>query len=66
MGAERLLLTPPEYHHRGSADGGGRPTRGKCQSIASLLYMRRSFVHMVYFAIYATGRDALPNCRWLR
>ena len=41
-----------------------RSLTGKCQSIASLLYMWRPFVHMFYGAIYSTAGDAPQHCRW--
>ena len=40
---------------------------GKAQSIASLLFTWRPFVHMMYAALKEDGTsDAPPNCRWTR
>ena len=38
---------------------------GKVQSLASLLFMWRPFVHMFYAAIHGDPGGAPPNCRWV-
>ena len=38
---------------------------GKVQSVASLLYMWRPFVHMFYACIHSEPGDAPPGCRWV-
>ena len=43
-----------------------RTFTGKCQSVASLLFTWRPFVHMLYGAIYAPPGDAPAGCRWVR
>ena len=43
-----------------------RTFTGKCQSVASLLFTWRPFIHMLYAAIYSAIGDAPTNCRWTR
>ena len=43
-----------------------RTFTGKCQSVASLLFTWRPFIHMLYAAIYCLNGDAPPGCRWVR
>ena len=43
-----------------------RTFTGKAQSIASLIYTWRPFVHMLYGAIYGPPSDAPTNCIWTR
>ena len=45
---------------------GLRTFTGKAQSIASLIYTWRPFVHMLYGALYGPPTDAPPNCLWTR
>jgi len=43
-----------------------RSFTGKLQSVPSLLYMWRPFVHMFYAVLYAEPAGAPPNCRWVQ
>ena len=43
-----------------------RTFTGKAQSIASLIYVWRPFVHMLYGAIHGQPSDAPHNCVWTR
>ena len=39
---------------------------GKVQSLASLLYIWRQFVHMFYAAMSSSGGGAAPQCVWAK
>ena len=43
-----------------------RTFTGKAQSMASLLYTWRPFVHMLYAVIHGAAPEGRENCRWTR